>query len=59
MKLAVAADGHRSQTLKLDPESFAYWDAEADAWVTPTGEVELFVGDSVESAESAGTFTIG
>lgn len=59
VKLTVDADRHKSQTLKLDPESFAYWDAEANAWVTPTGDVELFVGDSVETAVSAGTFTIG
>lgn len=59
VKLTVDADRHKSQTMKLDPQSFAYWDAEANAWVTPTGDVELFVGDSVETAVSAGTFTIG
>jgi beta-glucosidase len=58
VKLTVDADGHRSQTLKLDPESFAYWDSASDAWVTPTGDVELFIGDSVESAVSAGSFTV-
>jgi beta-glucosidase len=57
-KLTVDAGRHKSQTLKLDPESFAYWDTEANGWVTPTGKVELFVGDSVETAVSAGSFTI-
>lgn len=58
VKLSVGADKHKSQTLKLDPTSFAYWDAASDKWVTPKGSVELFVGDSVESATSAGSFTI-
>jgi beta-glucosidase len=58
VKLSVDADGHKSQTLKLDPQSFAYWNVDSDAWVTPKGDVELFVGDSVETATSAGTFTI-
>jgi len=58
VKLSADADKHKSQTLKLDPKSFAYWDAATDAWVTPKGSVELFIGDSVSSATSAGSFTI-
>jgi len=30
----------------LDPRAFAYWDSAADAWVTPTGDVPLFVGSA-------------
>ena len=57
-KLAVAADSHEGKTIKLDPESFAYWDVDSDRWVTPTGSVELFVGTSVDNAVSAGSFTV-
>ena len=32
--------------VSLDPQSFSYWDADADKWVTPTGAVPLYVGSS-------------
>jgi beta-glucosidase len=32
--------------VSLDPESFSYWDVEADRWVTPAGPVPLYVGSS-------------
>jgi beta-glucosidase len=57
-KLTVEAGNNENHTLRLDPQSFAYWDTVADAWATPTGEVELFVGDSVETAESVGSLLI-
>jgi beta-glucosidase len=32
--------------VSLDPESFSYWDVDADEWVTPAGAVPLYVGTS-------------
>ncbi|WP_240050988.1 glycoside hydrolase family 3 C-terminal domain-containing protein [Metabacillus litoralis] len=32
--------------IELDPKVFSYWDEEKDEWVTPTGEVPIYVGSS-------------
>ncbi|GAB2463282.1 beta-glucosidase [Conyzicola lurida] len=32
--------------VSLDPDSFSYWDVDADTWVTPAGAVPLYVGTS-------------
>ncbi|RHW37474.1 beta-glucosidase [Lysinibacillus yapensis] len=32
--------------IKLDPKAFSYWDEENDEWVTPSGEVPIYVGSS-------------
>ena len=32
--------------VSLDPQSFSYWDVDADTWVTPEGAVPLYVGSS-------------
>jgi beta-glucosidase len=57
-KLTVDAGDQVRHSLRLDPQSFAYWDTAANEWATPTGKVELFVGDSVETAESVGTLVV-
>ena len=45
--------------IQLDPRSLQYWDEAAGAWVTPTGEVPIYVGSSVEDLRLEGSLTIG
>ena len=48
-----------SVDVALDPRSLQYWDVTADAWVTPSGDVPLYVGSSVEDSQLAGSITLG
>ncbi|WP_150307472.1 fibronectin type III-like domain-contianing protein [Planctomonas psychrotolerans] len=38
--------------------AFSYWDSAADAWVTPTGTVPIYVGTSSGDIRLHGTATI-
>jgi len=42
----------------IDRRSLQYWDVEADAWVTPTGTVPLFVGSSSADVRATGEITV-
>lgn len=44
--------------IPIDRRSLQYWDAETDAWVTPTGSVPLFVGSSSADIRATGTITV-
>ena len=45
-------------TIALDPRSLQYWDIDANAWVTPTGTLPLYVGRSVADTRLAGSISI-
>lgn len=47
-----------SVNIDLDPRSLQYWDTDADAWVTPTGTVPIYVGSSVEDTRLVGSITV-
>ena len=57
-RVDVAPGASTTQTISLDPKSFAYWSESTDAWITPKGTVQLFVGDSVTSAVPVGNLVI-
>lgn len=44
--------------IALDPRSLQYWDDEADAFVTPTGPLSIFVGSSVSDTRLVGQVTV-
>ncbi|MCQ1996834.1 glycoside hydrolase family 3 protein [Arthrobacter sp. zg-Y1171] len=44
--------------IELDPRSLQYWDETESAWVTPTGEVPIYVGRSVEDLRLAGSLYV-
>ena len=57
-RVDVAPGTSTTQTISLDPKSFAYWGESTDTWITPKGTVQLFVGDSVTSAVPVGNLVI-
>ena len=51
--------GDRQQVrITLDRRDFSYWDAEADEWVVPTGQVPVYVGTSSDDVELAGAVRV-
>ncbi|WP_188509764.1 beta-glucosidase [Conyzicola nivalis] len=51
--------GDRQQVrITLDRRDFSYWDAEADEWVVPTGQVPVYVGTSAVDVELAGAVRV-
>ncbi|OUM43328.1 hypothetical protein B8W73_05270 [Arthrobacter agilis] len=51
--------GARSKvTIELDERALQYWDTAADAWVTPTGAVPVYVGTSVDDIRQTGQITV-
>jgi beta-glucosidase len=45
-------------TVTLNPRAFSYWDTSARRWVTPRGDVPVYVGGSSEDAQLTGTLRI-
>jgi len=51
--------GDRQQVrITLDRRDFSYWDADADEWVVPTGQVPVYVGTSAVDVELAGAVRV-
>ena len=44
--------------IELDPKAFSYWDEENDEWVTPSGEILIYVGSSSKDIRLKTTVTI-
>ncbi len=44
--------------MELDPKAFSYWDEENDEWVTPSGEIPIYVGSSSEDIQLETSVTI-
>ena len=57
-KVDIGAGDREQVRIELDRRDFSYWDAEADAWVTPTGQVPVYVGRSAVDVELAGTVRV-
>ncbi|RXZ68443.1 glycoside hydrolase family 3 C-terminal domain-containing protein [Agromyces albus] len=47
-----------SVTIELDRESLSYWDSYTDGWITPKGDVEVFVGASSQDIRLDGTVEV-
>ena len=45
-------------TLELDQYAFSYWDVDGDRWVTPSGDVPVYVGPSSQDTPLVGTVRI-
>ncbi|WP_159066911.1 beta-glucosidase family protein [Cellulomonas timonensis] len=45
-------------TLELDQDAFSYWDVDGDRWVTPSGDVPVYVGPSSQDTPLVGTVRI-
>ncbi|MBP3043667.1 glycoside hydrolase family 3 C-terminal domain-containing protein [Arthrobacter jiangjiafuii] len=45
--------------IELDARSLQYWDEATGYWVTPTGEVPIYVGSSVEDLRLEGSLSLG
>lgn len=46
VKVDLEAGESKQVTVDLDRESYSYWDAYANTWVTPKGALDIFVGAS-------------
>ncbi|MCU1432286.1 MAG: hypothetical protein JWP95_1391, partial [Actinotalea sp.] len=57
-KVELAAGDRRQVRIELDRRDFSYWDAEADQWVTPTGQVAVYVGRTSMDVDLAGTVRV-
>ncbi len=44
--------------IDLDARSLQYWDIASGGWVTPTGQVPIYVGSSVDDTRLAGFITV-
>lgn len=45
-------------SIDLDRRALSYWDTDADEWVTPAGDVDVFVGSSSADIEEVGTIHV-
>ncbi|MCC9178848.1 beta-glucosidase [Arthrobacter sp. zg-Y750] len=52
-KVTLAPGQSQRVRLPLDIQSFSYWDENTDQWVTPAGNVPVYVGSSVEDTPLA------
>jgi len=57
-KVDLGAGDRQQVRIDLDRRDFSYWDAEADQWVTPTGQVPVYVGRSAVDVELAGAVRV-
>jgi beta-glucosidase len=57
-KVDLAAGTSSKVTIDLDARAFSYWDATANTWVTPTGDVPVYVGTSSTNVLQQGSVTI-
>ena len=57
-KVELGAGASQKVTITLDRNDFSYWDAQADKWVVPAGQVEVYVGTSATEVELAGTVKV-
>ena len=44
--------------IPLDPHSLSYWDVDQDKWVTPAGQVPIYVGSSSADERLTGELTV-
>jgi beta-glucosidase len=44
--------------ISLDPKAFSYWDEESNEWVTPSGEVQIYLGSSSDDIRFTGSVRI-
>jgi beta-glucosidase len=45
-------------TARIDRRALSYWDTDADEWVTPAGEVPVYVGSSSRDIRLSGQLTV-
>ena len=57
-KVTLGPGERRTVTIPLDRRAFSYWDAETDEWLTPRGEVPVYVGRSATNAVFTGAVTV-
>ena len=57
-KVDLGAGDRQQVRITLDRRDFSYWDAEANEWVVPTGQVAVYVGRSAVDVELAGAVRV-
>lgn len=57
-KVELKPDKEKKLTLKLDAKAFSYYDEQKNEWVTPSGEVPVYVGSSSTDIRLEGSITI-
>ncbi len=57
-KVELGAGDRQQVRIELDRRDFSYWDADADQWVTPTGQVAVYIGHSSVDLELAGAVRV-
>jgi beta-glucosidase len=48
----------RRVTITLDPRAFSYWGSYSHRWITPGGEVPIYVGSSSRDVQLTGSTTV-
>lgn len=57
-QVALEPGERQKVTIPLDLDSFSYWDVDQDKWVTPAGDVPVYVGASSADVRLEGTLTL-
>jgi beta-glucosidase len=57
-RVALAARVSRRVTVPIPRRSLSYWDTASQHWVTPAGQLPVYVGGSSEDTALAGVITV-
>ncbi|MEW2570883.1 glycoside hydrolase family 3 C-terminal domain-containing protein [Streptomyces sp. NPDC047070] len=57
-RVALEAGRRRSVGVTVSRRALSYWDEEGGRWVTPTGQVPVYVGRSAADLDHAGSITV-
>lgn len=57
-KVELGAGDRQQVRIELDRRDFSYWDADADQWVTPIGQVPVYIGRSAVDVDLAGAVRV-
>jgi beta-glucosidase len=58
-RVDLAAGATTTVTVQIDARSVSYWDTTTHAWVTPSGEVPIYVGSSSRDIRQTGSAQVG
>ncbi|UPZ26958.1 fibronectin type III-like domain-contianing protein [Streptomyces sp. LRE541] len=57
-RVELATGRHRSVSVTVSRRALSYWDEDGNRWVTPTGQVPVYVGRSAAELDHVGTITV-
>ncbi len=57
-KLELEPGERQRVRIRIDRRAFSYWHSDSDRWITPTGQVPVYVGSSATDVRLTGTITV-